>query len=231
MRDLRGERKQRGLSLSEVAGATSIPADILASLEAEPGAQLRAGSTIARWREQYVAYLQQRPVVSDPLAETSHAPEPTETTVVTGSPLRTPVGMARALGMGIAVAVVVLLGLKVASELWDGRQPAPDDGATAAQDVPVEPGADAAPAVEAPTHALNIRAIEPSRLVAIADGVVVHDGILVARRALQIEAQRELSVELPDLTRVKIRYNGQALRPLGNLSAGRRLVFLDDESP
>ncbi len=225
MRDLRGEREQRGLSLGEVASATRIPLDILASLEAEPDAQLRPGSTIARWREQYVSFLQQRPVVSDHLAEASESAEGTETTVVTGSPLRTPVGMARALAMGVAVAVVVLLGLKVISELWDSSAA---DGADVA---PASEEQAAAPEAEPAAHRLVVRAIEPSRMRAVADGEVIHDGVLLPRKSVAVEARRELSVELPDLTRVKIRYNDQALRPLGNLSAGRRLVFIDDESP
>ncbi len=230
MKDLRGERELRGLSLRDVAGATSIPVDILASLEAEPLAELRPGSTIARWREQYVAFLQHRPVVSRQLADATHAPEATETTVVTGSVARTPLGLPRALGLGVAVAVVVLLGLKLASTLWDGAGTGDDPAGPEQAQGEGQPLAAAEP-VELATHNLSIRAIEPSRLVAIADGQVVHDGILVARRSLQLEASHELSVELPDLTRVKIRYNGQALRPLGNLSAGRRLVFIDDESP
>jgi hypothetical protein len=226
MKDLRGERVQRGLSLEQAAEATRIPLDILASLEAEPDAQLRPGSTIARWREQYISFLQLRPVVADPPLEPSAAEEATETTMVTGSGLRTHVGMARALGMGVAVAIVVLLGAKVTNELLvagdDGSAVADASSSDAAQTDAVGEGAP-------PAHSLLVRAIEPSRMVAIADGEVVHDGVIVARRSVTIEAQRELSVELPDLTRVKMRYNGQALRPLGNLSAGRRLVFIDDE--
>jgi len=225
MRNLRGEREQRGLTLGIVADATRIPVDILASLEAEPDAQLRPGSTIARWREQYVAYLQQRPVVFDHLVDASEAPEPTETTVVTGSPLRTPVGLARALGLGVAVAVVVLLGLKVTSEILDSQASDPSEQAAADGADAADPAEQAVPAV----HSVSVRAIEPSRMRAVVDGEVVHDGIVLGRRSIQLEAQHELSVELPDLTRVKIRYNGQALRPLGNLSAGRRLVFIDDE--
>lgn len=222
MTDLRAERELRGLSLGEVAKATGIPVDILASLEAEPDAQLRSGSTIAKWRDQYVAFLHKRPVVRAELADASESAEPTETTT-TSPTLRTPVGMTRALTMGVALAVVVLLGLKVISTLWDRAEsgPTPVTDAEQVADEPAQPVA----------HSLSIRAIEPSRLRAVADGEVVHDGVLVARRSLQLEAQRELVLEIPDLTRVKMRYNGQALRPLGNLSAGRRLVFVDDESP
>ncbi len=231
MRDLRGERELRGLKLGDVAQATSIPKDILASLEAEPDAQLRPGSTIARWREQYVSYLQQRPVVSDHLTDATEHPEHTETTVVTGSPLRTPVGMARALGLGVAVAVVVLLGLKVAAELMEAPEVDGGDAVAEQADAPVGDAAGAEGTELPPVHALSVRAIEPSRMLAIADGEVIHDGMLLARRSVEVTAQRELSVELPDLTRVKIRYNGQVIRPLGNLSAGRRLVFIDDEGP
>ena len=220
MKDLRGERELRGLSLSEVAKGTGIPVDILASLEAEPDAQLRADSTIARWREQYVAFLHKRPVVRAELSELSGLSEPSEATetTVTSPTLRTPVGLSRALALGVAVAVVVLLGLKVLSTLWD-REPREQPVANAPVDVPE------------PVHSISVRAIEPSRVRLVADGAVVHDGVIVAGRSIQADGLRELSLDVPDLTRVKIRYNGQALRPLGNLSAGRRLVFIDDESP
>jgi hypothetical protein len=227
MRDLRGERVARGLSLEKAAEATRIPLDILASLEAEPDAQLRPGSTIARWREQYVSFLQLRPVIADPIPEPGQSEEHTETTMVTGSGLRTPVGMVRALGMGVAVAVVVLLGATVTNELLrEGEPPAVESpGASGGEAGQAAPVADEKP----PAHSLLVRAIEPCRMLAIADGEVVHDGVIIARRSVTVEAERELSVELPDLTRVRMRYNGQALRPLGNLSAGRRLVFIDDE--
>ncbi len=217
MKDLRGERRLRNLSLEQVAESTSIPADILASLEAEPDAQLRPGSTIARWREQYVAFLQQRPAVLPEPVPTDNPPEPTETTtLITGASLRTPVGLARALGLGVAVAVLVLLGLRVASVLLER----PPDG---------EPGEAVAVEPELVAHELNVRAIEPSRIVVEVDGEPRHDGVLPARQSLRFTAERELALFVPDLTRVKIRYNGEVLRPLGNLSAGRRLVFIDDE--
>ena len=217
MKDLRGERELRDLSLSQAAEATGIPVDIIASLEAEPEATLRPGSTIARWRERYVSFLQQRPAVRPPPQQPESPPEPTETTsIVTGASLRTPVGLARALGLGVAVAVLVLLGLRVASELLE-RSPAVDE------QVQAEPAAG--------VHELSVRAIEPSRVTVEVDGELVHDGLLPARQSLRFEAQRELALYVPDLTRVKIRYNGEVLRPLGNLSAGRRLVFIDDEGP
>jgi hypothetical protein len=215
MRDLRAQRELRGLTLRQVAEATGISADILHHLEEAPNAELVQGSNIARKRERYVAYLQQRPA---PLEPSEDYDEPTETTTTGTQTLRSPVGLARALGLGVALAVVVLLGLRVASELWDA-------GADA------EHPAAAAEALAPAAHALSVRAIEPTRIRAVTDGEIAHDGLLVAGRSLQLEARRELVLEVPDLTRVRIRYNGQALRPLGNLSAGRRLVFIDDETP
>ncbi len=215
MRDLRGERELRGVTLRHVARATGIPIDILASLEAEPEAQLRPGSTIARWRAQYAAYLRQQPLVQQ-AAVVGGSGEPTETTAaLTAGLLRTPMSMGRALAMGVAVAVLVVLGLWVAASVVDRAGP------EQAVQTPAEP--------ETYAHELAIRALEPSRLRIEVDGELVQDGVLPVRGKLDFKGQREIAVEVPDLTRVRISYNGQALRPLGNLSAGRRLVFIQED--
>jgi hypothetical protein len=120
----------------------------------------------------------------------------------------------RALALGVLVAVAVALALQVASLLVDRDQPV----------VPEEVAA-----TEPVAHHLSIRAIEPTHLHVEADGAVVQDGVLPARGSLVFEARERLVVEIPDLTGVRMRYNERALTPLGNLSTGRRLVFIDDE--
>ena len=116
------------------------------------------------------------------------------------------------------MAVLVLLGLRVAAEIIERSSGGSPSGQAAVAAVDM-------------AHDLSVRAIEPSKITVEVDGVLVHDGVLPARQSLQFEAERELGLYVPDLTRVKIRYNGEVLRPLGNLSAGRRLVFIDDEGP
>lgn len=221
LRDLRHEREVRALSLRQVSEATGIPMDILASLEAEPDAMLRPGSTIARWREEYERYLARQPQVAPPapVEPAGEAREPTETTaLLSGAAFRGPRGVGRAVALGVAVAVVVALVFQITSLLMDPGQASSERGA-AAEVAAAGPMA----------HRLSIRAVEPTRLRVEADGAVVQDGVLPARTSLEFEARERLVVDLPDLTGVRMRYNDRALTPLGNLSTGRRLVFIDDE--
>ena len=218
IQDLRHEREVRSLSLRQVSEATGIPMDILASLEAEPGAVLRPGSTIARWREEYERYLGRQPVPR-PAPLPDGAPgehrERTETTaLLSGAAFRSPQGLWRAMALGALAAVLVAVSVRAASLLLERSQ------ATAPE---------AAVATEPAVHHLSVRAVEPTRLWVEADGAVVQDGVLPARTSLEFEARERLVVQIPDLTRVRMRYNERALTPLGNLSAGRRLVFIDDE--
>ena len=45
---------------------------------------------------------------------------------------------------------------------------------------------------------------------------------------LEPPAGREVVVELADLTRAVVIYNNERVQPLGKLTAGRRLVFIND---
>ncbi len=216
MRDIRREREERGLTLRQAADATGIPIDILASLEAEADAQLRPGSTIARWRKKYVAYLQEQALEPSPAPFVPEVdddpPEPTETTTILSGPFKGPMPLLRALVGGSVLALAVVMGLWLAAGLLEPEQQ-------------VEQAASAKAAV----HKVSIRAIEPTSLRVEADGKELHDAVLHPRRPLSFEAHEVLALDIPDLTRVRIRYNGAILRPVGNLSAGRRLVFIDDE--
>jgi len=68
------------------------------------------------------------------------------------------------------------------------------------------------------------------------DGEPWFDGHLCPREGprcdragpLKVPRAAEIAVALSDLTHARLIYNGRRVEPLGNLDAGRRLVFVDD---
>lgn len=136
----------------------------------------------------------------------------------------------RGVGAAAAMVTITLLLMQIAHRLLD-QPPEPEP---AVAEAPATP--DLPEAVEEP--GLRIAAIEPVGLKVAADGQVVYQGVLCAgpppgcpESTLSFATARELSVEVADLTRVRVIYNGSRVEPLGNLSASRRLVFIDDRAP
>ncbi|HJN75225.1 MAG TPA: hypothetical protein QGF58_14955 [Myxococcota bacterium] len=77
---------------------------------------------------------------------------------------------------------------------------------------------------------LSVRATAPVHVRVVLDGVETVDGTLCRELEcrLDVEAAGEIVVELGDLSRATVIYNGSRVAPLGNLSTARRLVFVDD---
>lgn len=120
--------------------------------------------------------------------------------------------------MAVLVAAVLLIQL--------GREMGSDE-AGLAQDTPELPEG----AMDAVVgKALSIRATAPVKVRVEIDGVETVRGTLCRELEcrLDIEPAREIAVELADLSRASVIYNGSRVAPLGNLSAARRLVFVDD---
>lgn len=120
------------------------------------------------------------------------------------------------------MVVLTLLLMQVAHRLIDR----PDDP----EPSPAQAEADNPDAV-----ALAISAIEPVRIKVERDGAVAFEGVLCTgappdcpEPTLRFAPASEIAVELADLTRARVIYNGTRVEPLGNLSAPRRLVFIDD---
>ncbi len=99
--------------------------------------------------------------------------------------------------------------------------------------------ADAAPPAEAPVAAaeqtsaaarpeLLVRALENVRVTVEIDGEVVHQGTLPGGTARRFTAGTLTAVELEDLTRATVHFDGRRVEPLGSLNAPRRLEFVDD---
>ena len=116
----------------------------------------------------------------------------------------------------LALLSIVVLGLRVLDHLLEPAQVA-------------DPDQDAIVLAEPST--LEVSSIERVEVRLVADGQQLFEGILCSEcdnDRIEATATRELAVELSDLTRARVIYNGRRVEPLGNLSAPRRLVFIDD---
>lgn len=130
----------------------------------------------------------------------------------------------RVVGAGVAMVTITLLLMQIAHRIVDA--PTEPDQTPAVVDAPGSP--------EDP-QGLKVLANEPVRAHIELDGKVAFDGILCAGSSGECEpasvefpAAEVTLVELADLTRARVIYNGTRVEPLGNLTSARRLVFIDD---
>lgn len=129
-------------------------------------------------------------------------------------------------GGGVAVVLVVLVLLvQIVRTVEDDTAPAAAD----ATEVEPPPAPELDVVDEGPTG-LTVRATAPVRVRIEADGVELISGVLCRdlECSVSVDHAAEIAVELADLTRAGVIYNGSRVQPLGNLSAARRLVFIDD---
>ncbi|MBN1336143.1 MAG: helix-turn-helix domain-containing protein [Deltaproteobacteria bacterium] len=239
--DLRGERRRLGLTLRDVSRKTGIPVDVLAALEEETGLEGAPGGSVHGYRKTYLEFLGLDDDLADlpepPIAGGGVGAEPTETTTPQTGPWGLgPIPVVRTVLAGVAVVVLILLVLWVAATVL-GSEPIlsgtpveievaePVDEPPAAQAVAEDPEPQG-PLSTGPRR-VEVRAIEPTRVVVEVDGARVQDSILT-RGTVRFEGQQEVSVYAPDLTRVEVRLDGIRVRPLGNLTRPRRLVFVND---
>lgn len=127
----------------------------------------------------------------------------------------------RGLGVALAIVTITLLLMQIAHRLVDAPEVSDED-------------ADAVAAVD-PGPGLSVTAIEPVRVKVEIDGEVRYNGVLCSgappdcpQSKLEFERASITAVELADLTRARVVYRGERVDPLGNLSTGRRLVFIED---
>lgn len=228
MIDLRAEREQKGLSLEEVSASARIPARYLIALEEGDHDVLPAGPFRRGYQRQYLEFLGFDPDtdVVDPTAAPEEEPEPerTETGTLTHALEEAPLG--RLLVAGFVLTMTLVLGLRVVAEMVRS----PESQAAATFDEPPEEEArtEAPPPDALPTARLRIRAVESTRLKTRVDGVESYSGTLPAREVIDLEGRQRIEVWAADLTTILITYNGERIEPLGNLSEGRRLVFIQD---
>ncbi len=127
--------------------------------------------------------------------------------------------LARVLGGGVLLLVLGVLVLRFVGTLLG------DDLESWEVKAPV-----AGAAQRAGTAVVKVRGVERQRVHIEVDGAPFFSGLLRAGESKETPPAHEISVELPDLTRSVVIYNGARVEPLGKLTAGRRLVFIDDGS-
>ena len=157
---------------------------------------------------------------------------------------------ARLAGLGLAAAVILFLALRVGAELLglgtgDGElegiagAPSAEEDPAAAPPEPEATPVRVAPAAEPEPRApvgLKLGVNDRVRVVIEVDGKPWFRGYLCPREGdrcdrgspLEVPPATEIAVELSDLSRARLVYKGRRVEPLGNLVAGRRLVFVDD---
>lgn len=121
----------------------------------------------------------------------------------------------------VALTLVVLIGVRLLSgmpdeeQMWEAQAYEPEqmDDLSVMSD-------------EAPR--LVVRGIETQHTEVVVDGETFFSARLSGGESVEPPPGRVVSVEIPDLTRVTVIYNGTRVRPLGKLTSGRKLVFIND---
>ena len=127
-----------------------------------------------------------------------------------------------ALAVGVvAFTLIVLIGVRLLSgiaeeeQVWEAQAYEPEqmDDLSLMSD-------------EAPR--LVVRGVETQHTEVVVDGEIFFSDRLSGGESVEPPAGRVVSVQIPDLTRVTVIYNGTRVRPLGKLTSGRKLVFVND---
>lgn len=209
---LSAARERKGLSLRQASERTGIRQDLLAALEAEENVALAPGGIAERCLMEYERFLgieESERSVSVPAEET----QDTTGHVSTDPGHRERVPFLRLLGVGVSLVLIAILGVRVASFALEPR---------------VEPPAPTEQATGTPALDLSIRAIEALNVKVEVDGAPAFTGELKPRQLARYLGRERIGVYVPDLTRVTLNLNGSRVEPLGNLTAGRWLVFIAD---
>ena len=237
---LRTERERLGLSLDDAAAQARIPLRYLAALERGDDEILPPGPFQRGYQRQYLEFLGFDPDTEvlppdEPLEDEDTSATLTITAALEEVPFR------RLAFAGFILTFMVVLALRVVSLLLGPELPSAADltasvplpGAPLGEgdDVGTDPAADPdapPPSAQAalPTARLRIRAVEDTRLRTSVDGVESFRGRLPARESIDLEGSEKIEVWAEDLTNVLLHYNGERIEPLGNISNGRKLVFI-----
>jgi transcriptional regulator with XRE-family HTH domain len=255
--ELRSARERRGLSIAQVAEAARVPPAAVEAVEQGDPRILSTARGLALERH-LRSFLGLPPRIQPPVA--SQAPEEVLPHQPTGTITRhDPLPTGRLVAGSFLITLTGVLVLKLLATIADGPssepgdlprpvvaqvQPGLVDEAPAAVAAPVgePPSPEPAPLVpEAPdaappaadpgVHRVNLRTVHPVKVRAEVDGQVLHDGLVEGSQALEFAGSGEIILDIGDLSRVTLEYNGQRIEPLHNLTASRRLVFVRDTPP
>jgi Helix-turn-helix domain/Domain of unknown function (DUF4115) len=195
--NLRRERERRGLSFDDVARLAKIPARYVKALEEDDVTVLPKGPFRNGYRKQYLEFLG---LDEQDLVATERAAAPE-------------VPVARLVAGGFAVTVLLVVALRVGAAALDWiERPAEIEVAGAS--------------TGEPSQVVGVRAVDATRITVRVDGGAVEPLTLAAGENREVRGTERVEIDAQDLTRVVVTYNGERVEPLGNISRGRRLVFL-----
>lgn len=223
MRDLRRERELLGMSREEVAAATRIPMRYVTALEEAEDAGKSPPPFLFGYRRQYESFLDslgegavgRSTSGPAPYVRAEPEPEPEAEEAPRGLPV------ARLILGGFLATLVLVLAVEIGGAVMDH---APEG----AQTTPGQPVA-SEPKSDLPVQKVELRAIEPTRVTVIADGQTLFSGVMDPGVTQTYEGHERMSVDASDLTKLTVRHDGSRIEPLGNLSFGRRLVFIQEK--
>lgn len=121
-------------------------------------------------------------------------------------------GVLRGVAGAVIAAGIVIVGLQIVATLLD-------DGSL--PDQPLEPSG----------GVVELRATDPIRVRVEVDGDEVFAGVMCRGNnpcKQSFGPAKEIAVEMADLERAQVSYNGRRVKPLGTLDEPRTLVFIDD---
>ncbi len=229
--DLRQARKRRGLTLDDVSHQARIPRRYVVALERGDIDVLPHGRFRSGYHRQYRSFLGLPPVAEDQTASRPADPEaPQELTGTTGTiPRSDEIPVLRLVASGFAFTLLVVLLLRVGAVVLESPPAFLTDGA-ADSEASDQVGIAAAEGI-AKAQTIGLRAIEDVRVSVLTTEGVIREGILPGGESVSVESDGPITLDIADLTRVRVRYNGSRLEPLHNLSKGRRLVFVPEPTP
>ena len=219
MNQLRHERERRGWTLDDIADRTRIPRQYLEALEDGNHEILPPGPFFRGYLRQYLEFLGQdtenkteAETESDTEALDAQIDAQVAEAMSTALEAREDVPLFRLVIAGFMLTLAIVLMLQVGDRIASP-----------------EPGVDGATAIAAgPPHKVRIYAVDDVRVKVVTDGNDAFSGTINGTQTMKFEAANELEVEIGDLTRALVHYNGERIEPLGNLSRGRKLVFVHD---
>ena len=221
MTELRYERERRGWSLDDVASRTRIPRQYLEALEDGNHEVLPPGPFFRGYLRQYLEFLGEKED-KEALEERTDAQQDVVDQVIEGQVARATsaamessqgVPLTRLVIAGFVLTLAITLALQV-----NHRLNAPT----------IVPTANGPMIALGPPHKVKVYAIEDVKVEVTIDGQTSYSDTLRGTNGMEFQATNRLELDIADLTRVRLQYNGKRIEPLGSLSHGRRLVFIHE---
>lgn len=215
MNELRHERERRGWSLDDVSSRTRIPRPYLEALEDGNHEVLPPGPFFRGYLRQYLEFLGED-VEERSDAEQSVLDNKIESSVAEATSAAMASSQHIPLIRLVITGFVLTLGVVLIMQLGHRISTSGDVGP------------DGAPLPAGPPHHLKVYAVEDVHIAVIEDGKPAFSETLRGTKSASFNAVERLELDISDLERVRLTYNGKRVEPLGSLSRERRLVFMHE---